>query len=335
MQKDFVVAQKLPRHSCAKVTRINGQSNRRQYRDPMQSWQDQFRDDSEFPTVEVQPQRSVFRRAVTWPGMGVEFVRTSAHVKTEFRFHAPLHLLVVYERGARRAGETCVEGLRPSTLRNFARKLTFVPAAHDYSESLEPGSTSHIVFFYFDAASVHAGLMPEQSGVSLEPRLFFEDATLWGTALKLSRIVESPAPEDKHYLEALGSVLVHELVRLNQKGAQPISPARGGLAAWQQRILTDYIEERLSESVSLRTLSNLVNLSPSHFCRAFKQSVGMPPHRYHTSRRIERAKVMLVRRSYSVTEIGLAVGYSETSSFTAAFRKATGITPTDFHRKIA
>jgi AraC family transcriptional regulator len=62
---------------------------------------------------------------------------------------------------------------------------------------------------------------------------------------------------------------------------------------------------------------------------------GLPPHRYHTSRRIERAKALLAKPVFSVTDIGLTLGFSETSSFTAAFRKATGLTPTAYHRSLA
>jgi AraC family transcriptional regulator len=95
-----------------------------------------------------------------------------------------------------------------------------------------------------------------------------------------------------------------------------------------------YIEEHLDEQILLATLAGLARLSPYYFCRAFKQSFGIPPHRYHTRRRIERAKTLLAKPNPSVTEIGLAVGFSETSSFTAAFRKATGLTPTAYHRSL-
>jgi AraC family transcriptional regulator len=52
-------------------------------------------------------------------------------------------------------------------------------------------------------------------------------------------------------------------------------------------------------------------------------------------RRIERAKLLLARAEGSVTEIGLSLGYSETSSFTAAFRRATGLTPTGYRRSLS
>jgi AraC family transcriptional regulator len=83
------------------------------------------------------------------------------------------------------------------------------------------------------------------------------------------------------------------------------------------------------------SLAQLAQLSPYHFSRAFKQSFGMPPHQYLTSRRIERAKSLLAERKLSVTEIGFDVGFSETSSFIAAFRKVTGETPTEYRRSLA
>jgi AraC family transcriptional regulator len=114
-----------------------------------------------------------------------------------------------------------------------------------------------------------------------------------------------------------------------------ITPIRGGLAGWQQRTVTAYIEEHLTEHISLATLARLVCLSPYHFCRAFKQSFGLPPHRYHNQRRIEQAKLLLAKPAPSVTDIGLTLGYSDTSSFSTAFRRATCVTPTAYHRSLA
>lgn len=110
--------------------------------------------------------------------------------------------------------------------------------------------------------------------------------------------------------------------------------AKGGLAPWQQRAATAYIEEHLAEPIALCTLARLARLSPYYFCRAFKRSLGMPPHRYHSNRRIEHAKLLLAQQAASVTDIGRMVGYGETSSFTTAFHKTTGITPTAYRRSL-
>jgi AraC-like DNA-binding protein len=108
---------------------------------------------------------------------------------------------------------------------------------------------------------------------------------------------------------------------------------RGGLAAWQERIVSTHIEEHLAANISIATLAGLARLSTHHFCRAFKQSFGISPHRYHMVRRIERAKILLLEQARSVTEIGLDLGFSETSSFSSLFRRLTGQTPSAFRRE--
>jgi AraC family transcriptional regulator len=96
--------------------------------------------------------------------------------------------------------------------------------------------------------------------------------------------------------------------------------------------VADYIEEQLDKEISLRDLAALTQLSPFHFARAFKQSFGEPPHRYQMGRRIERAKALLKVPARTVTEVALMLGYSETSSFTSAFRRLNGVTPFDYRR---
>jgi AraC family transcriptional regulator len=109
---------------------------------------------------------------------------------------------------------------------------------------------------------------------------------------------------------------------------------RGGLATWRQKRVADYIEEHLADTIRLATLAGMVRLSPFHFARAFRQSFGVPPHRFHNSRRIERAKALLADDTLSMTEIGLRLGFSESSAFATSFRKLTGLTPSDYRRAL-
>jgi AraC family transcriptional regulator len=288
------------------------------------------------PAVEISPVDAVKRRFATWDGMAAEIVQATRLETIEARACAPYHLLILYEQGTRRDGETVVEGLPRSTLRDCKGKLAFVPAGHEYYERREPRSLGRVVYFYFDPAKMPQDPGTGDGSTALKPRLFFEDAALWDTALKLVKLIESAGPNNRLYFEALGIVLAHELMRVNADGSRIESaPARGGLAGWQQRIVTAYIEEHLAEQIPLKTLARLVRLSPYYFCRAFKQSFGMPPHRYHNARRIEQAKMLLGEPTPSVTEIGLRLGFSDTSSFSTAFRKAIGLTPTAYHRSLS
>jgi PAS domain S-box-containing protein len=112
------------------------------------------------PTVEISPPEVVRRRSITSHGMTAEVVQSASPIRVEYRFREPVHLLVIYEDGARRDGETFVEGLPRTTLRRFARKLTFVPAGHRYREWHEPRAPSRLVYFYFDLRS--SGSIPRQ-----------------------------------------------------------------------------------------------------------------------------------------------------------------------------
>src|SRR5215469_12194675 len=147
--------------------------------------------------------------------------------------------------------------------------------------------------------------------------------------MKLENFIEHPALGDQSYFEALGIVIAYQLLRLHCGELSRQSPMQGGLAPWQQRIATDYIDQHLRQRITLATLAHLVRQSPFHFCRAFKESFGVPPLRYRTRRLIEYAKLLLTRPEMSVTDVGRT-----SSSFVTAFRKTTGYTPTGYKRSL-
>jgi AraC family transcriptional regulator len=209
-----------------------------------------------------------------------------------------------------------------------------VPAGRRFRESQEPRTLTRAIYFQIDS---RGPLMEPEAAFAeaeLAPRLFFDDPVLRQMVLKLAALIEAGPSGSRLYAEALGTVLAHELLRLNSGTMAAELPMRGGLASWQRRAVAEYIEEHLSEQISRAELAELARLSIFHFSRAFKRSLGMPPHRYHTNRRIERAKTLLAKPNQSVTEIALDMGFSDASSFAAAFRKLAGRTPTEYRRSV-
>jgi AraC family transcriptional regulator len=213
--------------------------------------------------------------------------------------------------------------------------MTFVPAGYRFSGWQKPRALRRGAHIYIDPRSPL--LQPDLgfAEIQFRPRLLFADDDLWTTAVKLRAQVGSSDQRQTAYAEALSVALACELVRVNEISLPSVTRIRGGLPEWQQKKLIQYIDEHLAEDVSLSSLAQLVHLSPYHFSRVFKQSFNTPPHRYLTERRIEHAKSLLAACKLSVTEIGLNVGFSETSSFTSAFRKVAGETPTDYRRRVA
>jgi AraC family transcriptional regulator len=285
--------------------------------------------------VEVSPPDAVSRRTASWRGMTVEILEANRRCRLDYRYHAPVPMLVFYERGVRRDGCTLIEGLPKSTLQDCSRKLVFVPGGRRYHDWHEPRSLARTIFFYLNPSQFEAAPELALWRVSLAPQLFFEDNALIETALKLAALIENGGSDHRRYLEALGVVLAHELVRINVGRHGAPAPNSGGLAAWQRRKAIAYIEEHLAEPISLEVLAGLVRLSRCYFCRAFRRSFGTPPQRYQQSERIERAKTLLAKHAASVTDVGLTVGYNDASAFCTAFRRVTGVTPSAYRRSLA
>ena len=284
--------------------------------------------------VDISPPEIVRRHSAAWSGVRVETVQVMRHTPFEYGFRGPCHLLIAAELGDRHDGETFVEGLPRSTLRDCTQKMTFVPAGHDFRGWQRPRALTRTTYFYIDPRGPLADPALRFIEIEFKPRLFFYDRDLWETALKLKSLVENPGSMQPQYAEALGIVLTHELVRINGEAGHCGPVSRGGLAPWQQNRVAAYIEERVADDIPLATLAELARLSPYHFSRSFKHSFGMPPHRYHANRRIERAKHLLANRELSVTAIALDVGFSETSTFSAAFHRLTGQTPSRYRRNL-
>jgi len=282
------------------------------------------------PTVRIMPAESIKRFGTGCRWWFSENVHVPIGCKIEFRFRGPLHLLALYNEGTRRNGETSIDDLPSSKLRSLAHKLTFVPAGCDYREWHESGASTRVTFLYLDPAAFQRS---DEGEGAFQPRIYFEDSLVWETASKLKNTIEGGQARSIAYLEALSGVLAHELSCVSEEVSRTPNVNRGGLASWQKRAVTGYIEEHLRKQISLSKLAELVRLSQHHFCRAFKQSFGIPPHQYQVQRRMEVAKALLANRTNSVTDIALSLGYAQPSSFSSSFRKTTGWTPTVYRRE--
>jgi AraC family transcriptional regulator len=117
---------------------------------------------------------------------------------------------------------------------------------------------------------------------------------------------------------------------------QPRDPAadaaRGRLAAWQVKRVIAHIDANLSTALPAKDLANLVNLSVSHFCRAFKVSIGIPPSEYITRRRVDLAREMMVTTDAPLARVALDCGMNDQSSFCRVFRRMVGQSPSEWRR---
>ena len=96
--------------------------------------------------------------------------------------------------------------------------------------------------------------------------------------------------------------------------------------------ITRYLQEHLAEDVSLSVLAEQFHLSAQYISQLFKSEIGVNFLAYLTSIRMEQAKQLLLTTSLSITEVSARAGYADYRVFTKAFKKAEGITPSQYRR---
>src|SRR5262245_44518714 len=223
--------------------------------------------DRPFGDVHFDPPGLARCQAGVWRGLRGDVVRLVRREPFQSEFCGSYHLLIDYERAVRSKGESVLEGLPGSTLHDFSRKLTFVPAGHRFRETQEPRVLTQATYIQIDPYRLME--CEGSAAANLKPRLFFDSPVLRHTALKLTALIETGETSCRLYAEALGVVLAHELLRLTT-GTPAAPPERGGLAGWQRRVVAQYLEDHLAEQISLAELAALAQLSPYHFARAFR-----------------------------------------------------------------
>lgn len=96
--------------------------------------------------------------------------------------------------------------------------------------------------------------------------------------------------------------------------------------------ITRYLQEHLSEEMSLSVLAEEFHLNAQYISQLFKSEIGVGFLAYLTNIRMEKAKKLLLSTSLSVAEVAEQSGYGDYRVFTKVFKKAEGITPSQFRR---
>lgn len=138
----------------------------------------------------------------------------------------------------------------------------------------------------------------------------------------------------KENLDALATIFSLHLLRNHSSlKDRPAQVFNGGLQARTWRRVNDFIQEHLSEPLSLERLAAIANLSPSHFMRAFKRTTGQSPHQYVISSRLSYARSLIVNTHTPLSQVAKFAGFSNHSHMTAVMQRTWGTTPTEFRRK--
>jgi AraC family transcriptional regulator len=178
--------------------------------------------------------------------------------------------------------------------------------------------------------------LPAVPGRSIRQSCGVQDEVINQIGLSVLSEMMCPSAAGRMLVETSSLLLAARLVHTHSEIGltRPPLPSRHGLDDGRLRRVLAYVEEHLAEDIAVADLANVACLSIFHFTRAFAGATGVPPHRYVSRRRLETARAMIATGRTSLSEIAHDCRFSSQSSFTRAFRRATGMTPAEYRRTL-
>jgi len=199
-------------------------------------------------------------------------------------------------------------------------------------------SPFHSVHFYFPRAALDA-LAEEADAARIDelhykPAVSHDDPVLRGIAQAILPAFRDPLQVNRLFMDHVMLAAGHH-VAARYGGLQPIAKyILGGLTRYQERHVKELICQNLAADLPLADLARACGLSLTQFSRAFRKSVGVPPHKWVVQQRIAEAKRLLRGGSLSLAEIALVCGFSDQSHFTRLFSAAVGVSPGMWRRAV-
>jgi AraC family transcriptional regulator len=127
--------------------------------------------------------------------------------------------------------------------------------------------------------------------------------------------------------------LALEQLTLQFVGLRPLSPrVRTAAPRSVFGLVLERISDEYARPLTLTDLAESVNLTPLQFLRAFTRAVGMTPHAYITETRLKASRQMLAYSDTSIAMVAVECGFSHQSHMGSAFRRALGMTPSEYRR---
>lgn len=155
-------------------------------------------------------------------------------------------------------------------------------------------------------------------------------ATLQKILLGIKEELSAQKQESALLVKSYLNIFLVTLIREHNFVGQSLSFKRKNLHAIRDAV--DYINLHLADPITLADVARAVHISPSYLSSLFKDFFRVSMWSYIITKRIEKAISLLMDKNnpYSILEIALQCGFNNTTNFNRAFRKHTGLTPSEY-----
>jgi AraC family transcriptional regulator len=170
--------------------------------------------------------------------------------------------------------------------------------------------------------------------VEILPRFGDSDPLIEGLMLGVRDVLHDDDPVTTVYVDYLAQAIVARLIRRHSSASVVRSPAVASHQKGGRQIgrAIDFMEAHLGRSLDLATIAEAAGISPSHFARRFRATLGKAPHQYLIQMRIDRAKRLLSESDKSIAEIAFACGFASQEHLTRLLKRSCGLTPAGFRK---
>lgn len=272
--------------------------------------------------------------SITAPHCTVQIVSTDNPTPVSHAHVEPHHTIAMQRQRKQSfsTGRYLIEGAE-KRFEDIGRVLV-IPANVPLEIHAEGGPTQAVrCIFSQDAYARITGLDELVHPNEMVGCLDIKSPRITDTMARLANEAEAPGFASRVLAEALGTSLMVEIARY-VNDLQPRSAIqRGGLARRTHRQIIEYVETH-NGTPSLSDLARLTGLSRRHLSRAFKQTTGQTIYDYVEQVRFNRAANMLADTDLLIKDIAFKLGFTCSSSFSVAFRRACGETPKSFRKRM-
>jgi AraC family transcriptional regulator len=259
-------------------------------------------------------------KSLGWPGFGAELVNVSAglHRLPAFRHHR----VGVHVGAPVRARCLCNE--RRHTRIQAHGDADVIPAGLDGQWSDDAACTILSVWIGAEFAQrTVEQLALKPADAQLRPQFQMRDPRFQHLAWALRAELDANDRSDPLYAESLCTAMVVRLIG----GAPSLDDKRRTLAPRTAARVIEFIEANLDQRLTLSELAALADLSVPHFKVLFRETLGMPVHRYVVQRRVERARTLLLQGRLNASQIALDSGFAHQSHMAHWMGRLLGVTP--------
>ncbi len=228
-----------------------------------------------------------------------------------------------------------VQNLRDGELRDFTyHKDEIIVTPAGVRSGWRWFATSDVIVVTLEPDAV-ARFAQSELGMLLDPQQVkdlpqFHDPDLCSAGRMLVDALERDDIASGVMFEAMSRVfLVKLLQRYAQRRQEEVALSAKFTSAHYHRVLS-LIRARLDRTISVDEMAREAGMSPAHFSRVFKETLGATPMQYVLAYRIEQAMKMMADPGRPLGDIALACGFADQAHFSRSFKQVTGQTPRAF-----